>query len=114
MSAETSSIIDEMREAIRELAGPRSFTDTRESWLSRAARRAGITFRQAKAFHYGETMNPRVADVEKVRAAVRSTAQAVEGRQAGANDELAELRARLDHLEKLVAEARLLHRRTGT
>ena len=105
MSAETSStLVEEMQQAIRELAGPRSFGDTRESWLNRAARRAGISFRRAKAFHYGEVKNPRVQDVEKVRNAVHSTPQ----RRTGAHtDELTELRARLERLEALVAEARL-------
>jgi hypothetical protein len=104
----SSTLVEEMRDAIREIAGPRDFNDTRESWLNRAARRAGISFRQAKAFHYGETMNPRVGDVEKVRAAVRSTHQSQ--RRTGADDELTELRARLERLETLVAEARIQRR----
>ena len=112
MITETSStLIDEMRDAIRELAGPRSFTDTRESWLNRAARRAGISFRQAKAFHYGEAANPRVQDVEKVRAAIRSTQPQ---RRTGADDELTELRARLERLEAYVAEARIQRRPSGS
>ena len=113
MIAETSStLVEEMRDAIRELAGPRDFNDTRESWLNRAARRAGISFRQAKAFHYGETMNPRVQDVEKVRAAVRPTHQPQ--RRTGADDELTELRARLEKLEAYVAEARIQRRPSGS
>jgi hypothetical protein len=98
----SSTLIDEMRDAIRELAGPRSFTDTRESWLARAARKAGISFRQAKAFHYGETANPRVADVEKVRAAVRSTQP-----RTGAHTHGRDVEERLQELEKLVAEIRV-------
>jgi hypothetical protein len=99
----SSTLVEEMRDAIRELAGPRSFTDTRESWLNRAARRAGISFRQAKAFHYGETMNPRVADVEKVRTAVRST-------HTGAHTHVRDVEERLQALEQLVAEIRLQRR----
>lgn len=44
---------------IAEVAGPLRANDTRESWLSRAARRSGITFRQCKALFYGETRNPK-------------------------------------------------------
>lgn len=43
-----------VRELIAAVAGPRQWSDTRESWLHRAARRAGISFRQAKALFYGE------------------------------------------------------------
>ena len=105
----SSTLIDEMREAIRELAGPRSFTDTRESWLNRAARRAGISFRQAKAFHYGETMNPRSQDVEKVRAAVQSKQHT----RTGARTHVRDVEERLQELEKLVAEIRLQRRHSG-
>lgn len=112
MKADISSgLVEEMQEAVRALAGPRTFSDTRESWLARAARKAGISFRQAKAFHYGETMNPRVQDVEKVRAAVRS-AQGSQ-RRAGATTHVRDIEERLAELEKLVAEIRLQHRRPG-
>lgn len=43
------------------IAGPLLAGDTRESWLARAARRAGITFRQCKALYYGETSDPKVS-----------------------------------------------------
>jgi hypothetical protein len=45
---------DPMRELVASVAGPREWGDTRESWLSRAARRAGVSYRQAKALFYGE------------------------------------------------------------
>lgn len=44
---------------IEAIAGPMRSGDTRESWLARAARRAGITFRQAKALYYRETTDPK-------------------------------------------------------
>lgn len=47
-----------MRDVIAAVAGPREWNDTRESWLGRAARRAGITYRQAKALFYGEITDP--------------------------------------------------------
>jgi hypothetical protein len=106
----SSTLVEEMRDAIRELAGPRDFNDTRESWLARAARKAGISFRQAKAFHYGETPNPRVQDVEKVRAAVRTTQQHT---RTGARTHVRDVEERLQELEKLVAEIRLQRRHSG-
>lgn len=47
-----------MRELVAQVAGTRSWSDTRESWLSRAARRAGISYRQTKALFYGEIADP--------------------------------------------------------
>lgn len=47
-----------VRELVASVAGPRSWSDTRESWLARAARRAGISYRQAKALWYGEITDP--------------------------------------------------------
>ena len=43
-----------MRELVAAVAGERGWGETRESWLSKAARRAGISFRAAKAIFYGE------------------------------------------------------------
>ena len=62
---------DEMKTAISTLAGERRWHDTRESWLAGAARKAGISYRQAKAFFYGEARNPSVETVERVRAALK-------------------------------------------
>lgn len=47
-----------MRDLVALVAGPRSWSDTRESWLARAARRAGISYRQCKALFYGEIVDP--------------------------------------------------------
>lgn len=43
-----------MRELIAAVAGPRLWSDTRESWLARAARGAGISYRQVKSLWYAE------------------------------------------------------------
>lgn len=43
------------------IAGPLLAGDTRESWLSRAARKSGATFRQIKALYYGESSDPRTS-----------------------------------------------------
>lgn len=47
-----------MRELIEAVAGPRQIYDTRDSWLRRAARNAGSTYRQARALFYGEITDP--------------------------------------------------------
>lgn len=58
MEAEKSSGERKMRDAIAAVAGPRGWNETRESWLARAARRAGITCRTMKALWYGEIADP--------------------------------------------------------
>lgn len=47
-----------MRELIAAVAGPVQFSDNRKSWLSRAARNSGLTFRTVKALFYGEINDP--------------------------------------------------------
>jgi hypothetical protein len=89
----TMSVALEMKSSIVSLAGARSDCDTRESMIARAARRAGIGYRIAKAFYYGETANPRSDAVEKVRAAVRQTQEQKARREAS---ELAIQIARLE------------------
>lgn len=54
MKSEKFSGSNSVRELIAVVAGPRQWTDTRESWLARAARRAGVSYRQTKAIWYGE------------------------------------------------------------
>jgi hypothetical protein len=46
---------------VSEVAGPMQSGDTRESWLSRAARRSRISYRQVKALYYGQTKDPRTS-----------------------------------------------------
>jgi len=81
------SLATEMHQSIRVLAGPRADVDTRESMLSRAARRAGITYRQARALYYRETSDPRASVVERVRVAM---AKANEKAEAHAREQLKE------------------------
>jgi hypothetical protein len=52
--SEKFSGVNAMRELVAAVAGERGWGETRESWLSKAARRAGISFRAAKAIFYGE------------------------------------------------------------
>lgn len=58
MFSEKVSGVASLRELVASVAGPRSWTDTRESWLARAARKAGISYRQCKALFYGEISDP--------------------------------------------------------
>ena len=57
------------RDEITIIAGVYQPSDTRESWLARAARKAHISFRQAKAFWYGECTDPRYSVALRVRSA---------------------------------------------
>lgn len=58
-----------MRELVTAVAGPRLDTDNRESWLRRAARNAGTSYRQAKALFYGEIIDPYHSTVTRFREA---------------------------------------------
>jgi hypothetical protein len=42
------------RELVAAVAGPRAWSDTRQSWLNRAAKRAGLSYRTIRAVFYGE------------------------------------------------------------
>lgn len=87
----------EMKQSIVLLAGTRQPEDTRESMIARAARRAGISFRQAKSFFYGETTNPRSGVVERVRAAIDNANAAQEAK---ARDESTRIREQIALLEQ--------------
>jgi hypothetical protein len=65
-----SDIVIEMHEKIALLGGDRTWHDNRDSWLSRAARNAGISYRTAKALFYKERLDPKSSVVERVRSAV--------------------------------------------
>jgi hypothetical protein len=58
-----------VRELIEAVAGPRMDNDTRETWLRRAARLAGTTYRQAKALFYSEITDPYHPTVTKFKEA---------------------------------------------
>jgi hypothetical protein len=100
------AIADEMKTSIEQLCGPRDFHDTRESWLARGARRAGISYRAAKAFFYRETRNPRSSDVEAVRAALlKDGADNDRYRERASADEAirAEIHDLLENLDRAVS-----------
>lgn len=98
------SIAVEMRDAIIELAGNRALFDTRDRWLERAARSAGISRRMAKTFFYGEKCNPSAEVVDCVRRArdnLRAKKKDSENVALGAaRSEHRELLARIEKLEK--------------
>lgn len=59
----------QVRELVEAVAGPRLTNDTRETWLRRAARMAGTTYRQAKALFYSEITDPHHPTVTKFKEA---------------------------------------------
>lgn len=69
-----------VREIVVAVAGPRNFTDTRETWLRRAARRAGISFRQAKALWYGEITDQNHRSARLMQDAATKRAQDLAGK----------------------------------
>ncbi len=83
-----------LREELALVAGPRAWSDTRESWLARAARRCGINYRTAKAVFYGETTDPRAYVERKIREAA-ALAEAQQSRRADA-DKLLSMAAALE------------------
>ena len=71
--------IHNWRDDIKLIAGVYLPDDTRESWLARAARRAGITFRQCRALYYREVTDPRHSVATKInRAADQAREQAAD------------------------------------
>lgn len=90
----------EMKQSIITLAGDRSWSETRERWLSRAARAAGISQRAAKCMFYVEDREPRASTVEKVRRAVAARQEAAE---ANGRREIEDLRSRIAAVEAALA-----------
>lgn len=64
-----------MRNLVVAVAGPRLWQDTRQSWLARAARKAGISYRQCKALFYGEITDPYHKAARKMRDAAEGKAK---------------------------------------
>ena len=66
-----TEIAIEMRNSIIVLAGERGWAETRQRWLERAARQAGISYRAARALFYLEEHEPGASVVERIRVAVQ-------------------------------------------
>lgn len=84
-----------MRDAVSVLAGQWGPVETRESWLARAAKRAGVSYRTIKAIWYGEIDSPEHKSAQQVLEAAKK-----HGRQ-----EADELAARLDTLTRALRSA---------
>lgn len=69
MKSEKFSGETKVRELVEAVAGPRTINDSRESWLRRAARMAGTTYRQAKALFYSEITDPHHPTITKFKEA---------------------------------------------
>lgn len=63
------------KRAIEIIAAPYGAGDTRESYIARAARRAGITYRQARSLFYRETTDPKYSVACKVQSAAAKARQ---------------------------------------
>ena len=66
---EKFSGVRSMRELVAVVAGERGWGETRESWLARAARHAGVSYRQTKALFYGEITDPEHRAARRMKAA---------------------------------------------
>jgi len=91
-----SDLALEMRQSIYELGGTRGWQENRKSWLAKAARKIGITPRQARSLFYMEG-GLRAEIVDRVRAAKKQELIAE------TRNEYAELTARIARLEALLS-----------
>jgi hypothetical protein len=73
----SSDAKEKHRKWLEIVAGPqRSWGDSRDNWLERAADEAGISFRKARAIFYGEIIDAEHPDIRKLKevATQRATA----------------------------------------
>jgi len=104
--SEAMSIAAEMHQLIMTLAGPRGENDTRESMLARAARRAGISHRQARALYYGEAKDPKSSVVERVRSTLKKANEKAEAHARNRFEETADVGRLLAHAVEADADLR--------
>lgn len=64
-------------EMLREMCGPRGWNDTRESWLARGARKAGLSLRRARALFYNEPLRLGADEYLGIERAWQAATQAV-------------------------------------
>ena len=91
-----------LRSELVALAGPLDWRDNRKSWLAKAARRAGISVRAAKAIFYGEPGERRASTIEAIARANAGAGrhdESVDGGDSGMSAKLAALERRLATLE---------------
>lgn len=96
----STTLAEEMKDGIARLCGPRAVHDNRESWLARGARRAGISYRQAKSLFYSESEDPSGQVVWRVLHALKELDRKAEekARESGGT-----LEGRLDAVEAALA-----------
>lgn len=80
------------RDMLCDLSGPRGWNDTRESWLARGARKAGLSIRRARAIFYQEPIRLDADEYLAIERAHQTAYAAVAALQSLASD--AAIRAR--------------------
>ena len=75
-----SEKVSAVRALVEAVAGPRQWSDNRKSWLDRAARRSGLTYRTIKAVWYGEITDESHSAIRLLQHAARQRADALAGR----------------------------------
>jgi hypothetical protein len=92
-------VVTEVAEGLKALSEPRPSGDRIKTAISRAARRAGLSYWRAFDLWYGKARRIDAAELEAIRAANQKHSR----RGADASDELKQLRERISALEALVA-----------
>lgn len=69
-----------MRELVAAVAGPRLVSDNRKSWLNRAAKRAGISYRAVKGVFYAEITDQSHYAIRLLRHEAQRRAETLAGR----------------------------------
>lgn len=64
-----------MRELVSAVGGPRGWNETREAWLSRVARTAGVSFSQARRLFYREITDPEHKAARRMQLAAERKAK---------------------------------------
>jgi hypothetical protein len=72
------SAVEIARDMLCELSGPRGWNDTRESWLARGARRAGLSLRRARAIFYQEPIRLEADEYLGIERNWKAATQSVE------------------------------------
>lgn len=89
-----------LRSLVAEVAGPRLPTDNRKSWLNRAARSAGVSYRQIKGLFYGEISDPLHRSARLLRDAAERDSAA---KRAAKDEALSAIRTLMARRDKLAA-----------
>lgn len=93
----------EAQNMVRLMAEPRpAGSDSAKAAIGRASRRLGWSFNRVRDIWYGDTrISVRAEEMDQLRAALGEQRRRAE--EKAASDELRELRARIDRLERLLA-----------